>query len=108
MYEDKDPDSTRLNIAREAVQSFLVKKKRFASILFYATLIAEGVFLALMLYFMDFSNRLQWFMFFGFLFIYSPLILFSWHNAVEIDRLYYRLIDELKWGDFKNTREVDK
>ncbi len=95
----KDPDSTRLNLARQTVQTFLVNKKRKANILFYATLLAEGLFLSLMLYFMDFGERIQWFMFFGFCFIYAPLILFSWHNSVEIDRLYYRLIDELKFGE---------
>ncbi len=98
----KDPDSTRLNLAREAVQTFLVKKRRFASMLFVATLSAEALFLVLILYFMDFAERIQWFMFFGFCFIYAPLLLFSWHNAVKIDHLYYRLIDELKFGDDKH------
>ena len=50
-----------------------------------------------MLVFMDFGDRLQWFLFFGFLLVYSPMITFTWRNAVKIDHLYYRLVDELKY-----------
>jgi len=58
---------------------------------------AEGVFFILMLVFMDFSNQLYWFLLFGFLLVYSPLILFVWRNSQMIDLLYYRLVDELKY-----------
>lgn len=98
MIREREPDSARLLAARQVVTSFLTKKKRTATLLFYGTLTAEATFLVAMLACMDFGSRLHWFLFFGFMFIYAPLILFSWHNAVKIDHLYYRLIDDLKYG----------
>jgi hypothetical protein len=88
-----------LQAARDVVQSFLLKKKRAAAALLFLTLAAEAVFFVAMLIFMDFGSRMHWFLLFGFLFIYPPLILISWHNSVKIDHLYYRLIDDLKFSE---------
>jgi hypothetical protein len=99
MFEDPKPDTVKLNSAREAVQSFMVKRKRSTTVLFFAALAAELTFFVLMLCFMEFGSRLHWFLLFGFLLVYSPLILFSWHNSVKIDHLYYRLVDELKYDE---------
>lgn len=97
MSQEREPDEARLQATREVVKSYLVKKKRSAAALLYLTLVAEATFLVAMLFFMDFTSRMHWFQFFGFLFIYAPLILISWHNSVKIDHLYYRLIDDLKY-----------
>jgi hypothetical protein len=99
MANEREPDESRLKAARDVVSSFLVKKKRSATLLLILTMAAETIFLAAMLVCMDFSSRLHWFLFFGFMFIYAPLILSSWHNAVKIDHLYYRLLDELKYKE---------
>ncbi len=104
MFEDREPDPVRLGITREVVQSYIVKRRRSARLLFFATLAAEAIFLALMLMSMDFQNRLYWFLLFGFLLVYAPLILFSWHNSVKLDHVYYRLIDELKYGGREELR----
>jgi hypothetical protein len=58
----------------------------------------EVGFFILMLVCMDFGDRFHWFLFFGFLMVYTPMITFTWRNAIKIDHLYYRLIDELKYG----------
>ncbi len=47
---------------------------------------------------MDFASRLERFLLFGFLLVYAPLILSSWHNSVKMDHLFFRLVDELKYG----------
>lgn len=99
MSQEREPDEARLRAAREVVQGFLVRKKRWATALLYLTMAAEAIFLIAMLAFMDFHSRMHWFQFFGFLFIYAPLILISWHNSVKIDHLYYRLIDDLKYQE---------
>ncbi len=59
----------------------------------------ELLFFVLLLVCMDFDNREHWFFFFGFLMVYTPTITFTWRNAVKIDQMYYRLIEELKYGD---------
>ncbi|MFC1641981.1 hypothetical protein ACFL5O_04730 [Myxococcota bacterium] len=98
MFKEPEPNVTRLKIAREAVQSYIVKKKRSTTALLVATLVAEASFLGLLLVCMDFHSRLDWFLLYGFLLIYAPLILFSWHNSEKIDHVYYRLLEELKYG----------
>ncbi len=99
MIEEREPDSARLLATRNAVQSFIVKKRNRAKALLVATLAAEALFLALMLLNMDFASRLERFLLFGFLLVYAPLVLFSWHNSVKLDHVFYRLLDELKYGD---------
>ncbi len=95
--DNPTPDPDRLAAARDDVQSFLRRKRRMATATFWLAGAAEGVFFILMLVFMDFSNQLYWFLLFGFLLVYSPLILFVWRNSQMIDLLYYRLVDELKY-----------
>jgi hypothetical protein len=108
MADEREPDLARLEKSRDVVLSFLTKKKRLITLLFAATLIAETIFILLMMLFMDFHSRLQWFMFFGFMLVYAPLVLFSWHNSVKIDHLYFRLIDELKYGGGENDIDRSK
>jgi hypothetical protein len=98
MEYEPEPDAARLADAREHVHTFLVKKRRFAAGLFWLAGLFEVAFFLLMLAFMDFGDRFHWFLFFGFLLVYSPMITFTWRNAIKIDHLYYRLIDELKYG----------
>ncbi len=93
-----EPDEARLAAARGGVQSFIERKRRWTRAMFWAGGTAEGVFFVLMLVFMDFSDPLYWFLFFGLLLVYTPLIIFVWRNAHMIDMLYYRLVDELKYG----------
>jgi hypothetical protein len=97
MFDEREPDPARLQQARKAVQTFLARKKLQARALFVATLVAEALFLGLMLLFMDFHQRQYWFQFFGFMLVYTPLILFSWHNSVKIEQLHYQLVEELKY-----------
>lgn len=78
-------------------QSFLVKNNRWARVLFITSALFEGGFGFAMLYFMDFSSQLHWFLLLGFLGVYSPLILSAWRNTFAIDRVYYELVDELKY-----------
>ncbi len=94
-----EPDAARLREARGNVQSFLVKKKRLTTGAFIVAGFFECFFFVMMLCFMDFKDQLYWFLFSGFCMVYMPLIVFSWRNAVKIDHLYYRLIDELKYED---------
>jgi len=48
---------------------------------------------------MDFGDQLNWFLFFGFMGVYSPLIISAWRNAHMVDRVYYGLVDELRYRD---------
>jgi hypothetical protein len=98
MPQIPEPDETRLAAAREGVQSFIEHKRRWTRAMFWAGGTAELVFFALMLVFMDFSDSLYWFLFFGLMLVYTPLLLFVWRNAHMIDMLFYRLVDELKYG----------
>ncbi len=99
MENETQPDAARLAAAREHIHTFTVKKERFAMGLWVLAGFFEVSLFVLMLAFMDFDNREHWFFFFGFLMVYSPLITFTWRNAVKIDHMYYRLIEELKYGD---------
>jgi uncharacterized membrane protein len=90
-----EPDLTRLAAARSEVQSYLVKKRRWTTALFWIAGLLEGSFFVAMLLFMDFADRLNWFLFFGFLLVYTPLVIMTWRNSVKIDELYYRLVEEL-------------
>jgi len=83
---------------QDEASSFLVQKTWWAKFLFYVASAMEAGFGITMLYFMDFSSQIYWFLLFGFLGVYSPLILSAWRNTFAIDRTYYALIDELKYG----------
>lgn len=93
-----EPDQNG-NEAKDEVHSFLVKKERWSKILFIISGVFEAVFCVLMLCFMDFRNQLNWFLFFGFMAVYSPLIISAWRNAHLVDRVYYGLVDELRYRD---------
>ena len=99
MSDGPQIDPARLEAARDEVQSFLKKKKKFSTALWIAAGAFETTFFVLMLVFMDFGDRFNWFIMFGFLMTYMPLITFTWRNAVMIDRLYYRLVADLKYGE---------
>ncbi len=99
MEDEAQPDAARLATAREHVHTFMIKKGRFAAALWVAAGFFEVSLFVLLLVFMDFDNREHWFFFFGFLMVYTPMITFTWRNAVKIDHMYYRLIEELKYGD---------
>ena len=99
MSDGATPDAARLTAARDEVRTFLKRKSRFGRVLWVAAGTCEILFFVLMLVFMDFSNRMEWFIFFGFLMTYCPLIIFTWRNAVMIDRLYYRLVADLRYAD---------
>ena len=94
---ETNPDVTRLRAAREEVQSFLEKRNRWSRLLFIAAAICEIFFFADILWFMDFSNDTHLLIFFGFLFVYCPVIILVFRNSIRIDQLYYRLVDELKY-----------
>ena len=98
MPNTPEPDPTRLASARSGVQTFLEHKRRWTKLMFWGAGAAEGVFFVLMLVFMDFGDPLYWFLLFGLLLVYTPLLIFVWRNAHMIDMLYYRLVDELKYG----------
>jgi hypothetical protein len=105
MTRNPEPDRVRLERARNEVQTFLRRKKAFSIALFVFAGILEVMFFVLMLAFMDFTDRMHWFLFFAVLFVYCPLITFSWRNAVKIDHLFYRVIDELKFDGGGTPRE---
>jgi hypothetical protein len=90
-----DPDADQ--VGRERAQSFLEAKSRWSTWLFVFSGIFEATFGLTMLWFMDFSSQLHWFLFFGFMGVYSPLIISTWRNAHMIDRVYYGLVDELHY-----------
>lgn len=92
------PDPDRLAAARGAVRGYFDRKRRWSRALFVIAGLTEVGFFGAMLFFFDFSERLYWFLFFGFCFVYSPLIAFIFRNSVLIDRMYYRLVLELKFG----------
>ena len=98
MMNEPEPNPDRLAAARERVQTFLIEKKRWTKGLFILTLLFEATFFVLMLAYMDFNNQNNCFIFFGFCWVYCPLITFTWRNAVKIDQLYYRLVNELKYN----------
>jgi uncharacterized membrane protein len=93
-----EPDPERLAEARSSVQTFLVRKRRLSTALFVAAGFFEMGFGIGMLVCMDWSDRFHWFLLFGFLTVYTPLVIMSWRNAVKMDHLYYRLVDELRYG----------
>ena len=93
-----EPNPDRLASARAGVESFVKRKKRLTTLLFWLAGAAEMVFFVLMLTHMDFASRRDWFLLFGFGMVYTPLIVFSWRNAVKIDHLYYSLLVDLKYG----------
>jgi L-asparagine transporter-like permease len=99
MADEAQPDAARLDAAREHVHTFMIKKERFAKALWVVAGFFELLFFVLLLVFMDFDNREHWFFFFGFMMVYTPLITFMWRNAVKIDHMYYRLVEELKYGE---------
>ncbi len=105
MNDQAHPDPTRLDAARNVVQTFLERKKKWTTALFVVAGICEVIFFVLMLAFMDFQDRFNWFLLFGFLFVYMPLILITWRNSFMMDRLYYRLIYELKYEDSKKVSD---
>ncbi len=92
------PGEAATDARRDEARSFLVKKQRWATFLFVISGIFEAAFFFAMLWFMDFSDQLSWFLFFGFMGVYSPLIISAWRNTFAIDRIYYGLINELKYG----------
>lgn len=93
------PDDARLAAARDTVQTFLKRKRRMTTVLWWAAGTAELIFGVLMFVFMDWHDRFHWFLLFGFLTVYTPIITMTWRNAQMIDLLYYRLVDELKYED---------
>ncbi len=99
MRDEAQPDAARLAAARENVHTFMIKKERFATALWVLGGFFEASLFVALLIFMDFDNREHWFFFSGFLMVYAPLITFTWRNAVKMDHMYYRLIEELKYGD---------
>jgi len=90
-----EPNPARLAAARHEVQSFLVKKRRWTKALFWIAAVCEIGFFGAMLFFMDFGERLYWFLLLGFTAVYTPLILTTFRNSMKIDELYYRLTEEL-------------
>lgn len=96
---DLRPDPDKLAAARGAVRGYLERKRRWSKVLFVIAGLAETGFFGAMLFFFDFSDRFYWFLFFGLCLVYSPLITFIVRNTVLIDRLYYRLILELKYEE---------
>jgi len=98
MSQGPEPDPARLEAARSSVQTFLVRKKRLATGLFVLAGFCECVFGVGMLVFMDWHDRFHWFLLCGFLTVYFPLVVMAWRNAVKMDHLYYRLVDELRYG----------
>lgn len=98
MESQPEPDAARLAGAREHVHTFMIKKQRFTTALFWLTGLFEAVFLVVMLVLVDFKDPLQVLVLCGFVFLYCPLITFTWRNSIKIDHLYYRLLDELKYG----------
>ena len=98
MSESTRPDETRLAAARDEVRSFLRRKRAWVRGLFVAAGVLEVGLLAGMISFMDRSSRLHWFLLFGMLFVYCPLITFVWRVAIMVDQLFYRIVNELKYG----------
>ena len=96
--EDVKPDLKKLGAAREEVQGYLEKKRRWSGALFIAAWICEALFFLATLYFMDFSDATHKLIVFGLLFVYCPVIILVYRNSVQIDRLYYRIVEELKYG----------
>lgn len=98
MDEQFKPDKAKLEMAREKSLTFLKKRKKWAIILFCIAIVLEVGFFILMLCFMDFHNRQNWFIFFAVCLVYCPLLIMIWRNTFKIDDLYYRLIHELKYN----------
>ena len=98
MNEQFKPDKAKLEMAREQSLTYLKKRKKWSIILLCLAGVFEGGFFILMLCFMNFHSRENWFIFFAVLFVYSPLGMILWRNTFKIDDLYYRLIHELKYN----------
>ena len=99
------PDPKRLEQSRAIVHTFLRRKQRATAATLYIALALEASFFILCLVFMDFHDRLHWFLASGFLFVYTPLVMMTWHNSIKLDQLYYRLIEELKYGSEADERD---
>ncbi len=90
--------------ARDEARTFLASKDRWVKWLYVLAGAFEcGLFFA-MLWFMDFSSQLDWFLSIGFMAVYTPLIIFTWRNAFAIDRVYYSLIDDLKYEAYSSVK----
>jgi hypothetical protein len=92
------PNERKLEQSRAVVRSFLRRKEQWTKGTFYAAFAMEALFFVLCLVFMDFHDRLHWFLASGFLLVYTPLVTMTWRNSIKLDHLYYRLIEELKYG----------
>ena len=99
MSDEYDPKEHELAGARSAVQTFLHRKQRLTTALFWIAGTAEGLFGLGMLYFMDWHDRFHWFLLCGFLMVYMPLVMMTWRNSVKMDHLYFRLVNELKYEE---------
>lgn len=97
MTDGPEPDAQRLEAARDTVQTFLRRKRRWTVALFWVAGFFEAIFGIGMLIFMDWKDRTHWFLLFGFLTVYTPLITMTWRNFIKIDALFYRLVEELKY-----------
>lgn len=99
MIQTPEPDREKLKLVRDTVQTFLDRKRRLSTATFWVAGLFELLFFSGMLYFMDFGDRFHWFLFCGFVGVYSPLVTMAWRNSVKMDHLYFRLIRELKYGE---------
>ncbi len=99
MTDRPTPDRHELDSARAAVQTFLHRKKRWSTALFWVAGAFEALFSVGMLVFMDWHDRFHWFLLCGLLLVYTPLVTMTWRNAIKMDHLFYRLVDELKYED---------
>lgn len=105
MTEGVSPDSEKLAALRGVAKRYLDRKRRRAKLMFFLAAFFEMVLFGSMLFFFDFSDRLYWFIFVGVCFVYSPLITMVYRNSFMLDRMYYRLLIELKYGGFESLDE---
>lgn len=98
MDERFESDSAKTDLVREETQSFPQRRTTITLALFCLAAAFEVIFFVLMLVFMDFRDRTNWFIFFCILFVYCPLVTMTLRNAFKIDELFYRLVDERKYG----------
>lgn len=98
MTANPTPDPSRLAAARSVARIYFERKRRWTKALFFIAAAAELLLFGSILFFFDFSDRFYWFVFFGLSFVYSPLITFIFRNSLMIDRMYYRLLLELKFN----------
>jgi hypothetical protein len=80
-----------------ATRTFLAARERWARWLFVLTGAFEAVLFGAMVWLLDASRRHELFLLFGFLAVYTPLMITTWRNTFAIDRLYYRLVELLKY-----------